>query len=318
MPIRQKTLKLLVVEDNPAYVFLVKETLGHLKSDDVILQKEFAMNGAEALEKFRQFDPDVTFLDINLPDSSGLDLLEAFLEMREDAFITMLTTEAQASTVKQACDRGAQGYILKPFTVAKIKEAMTQYQNGSQKGGDQTRKKVTLPNATPVGQNFLQAVSQKNIEKNIQKNSAQSHVPTLEDVFKSWRILLADGDLGRQARILEELNRLGCRVRVASSGAHAWEVLRAEHFDIVLMDANLPEIDGYQLANQLRLSDEKKPVKTHVIALYANRAQINEKRMEFSGMADYFVSPLKVQKLRDTLTAHAKKFISGIDQLYLR
>jgi len=104
---------------------------------------------------------------------------------------------------------------------------------------------------------------------------------------------------------------------VVSSGAHAWDVLQSEHFDIVLIDVNLPEIDGYQIANQLRLTEDKKPIKTHVIALYANQAQVNQKRMQFSGMADCFVSPLNVQKFRDTFKAYAKKFLASLEQMYV-
>lgn len=312
MSIQPKIIKLLVVEDNPAYIFLIKETLGHYKTDDFLLQREFAMNGEEALKKFRQFDPDITFLDINLPDSNGLDLLKEFLHIRNDAYITMLTSEAQASTVKQACASGAQGYILKPFTVAKIREVMNKFLKNSHVRNTQNTPDPTpkAGQATPVRKNELQPVSRKNI--------SSKEAPTVGDVFKGWRVLLADGDLGRQASMLQALENLGCSARVASSGAHAWEVLRAEHYDVVLIDANLPEIDGYQIANQLRLSDQAKPVKTHVIALYANKSQVNEKRMEFAGMAEYFVSPLNVQTLRDTLTAYAKQFIQDIDQLYLK
>lgn len=305
MPGTPKVLKLLVVEDNPAYIFLVKETLGQFKSENYEIKKEYAMNGAEALEKFKQFDPDVTFLDINLPDSSGLDLLKAFLEMRENAFITMLTSEAQASTVQQACSRGAQGYILKPFTVSKIKEALAKFHDTPKTD----RKKLTMPKVNPAVKTDLQAVSEKEKPK--------KPVPTLHEVFSSWRILLADGDLGRQARVLEALQTLGCKARVVSSGAHAWDVLQSEHFDIVLIDVNLPEIDGYQISNQLRLTENKKPIKTHVIALYANQAQVNQKRMQFSGMVDCFVSPLNVQKFRDTFKAYAKKFLASLEQMYV-
>lgn len=307
MTTEPKKLKLLVVEDNPTYTLLVKETLSNFEAFDTVLVKEFAANGKEALDKFRKFSPDITFLDINLPDSSGLDLLKAFLEIQPNAYITMLTSEAQAVTVKTACERGAQGYILKPFNAGQLKDVLTQYQKHG--GKVPARKPIkTLPAESPT---------EKELRQEIHAATANKQPVKVEEVFKSWRVFVADGNLGRQTRLHEFFAAMGCTLKVASSGQQAWNILRNEHFDLVLIDINLPEIDGYQIANQLRLNEQKKPVKTHVIGLYAQKIQVNEARMGYAGVSEYLLDPLKLEDLKKKLTTYAYEYVKTQEDLFI-
>ena len=302
MKTKPKTLTVLVVEDNPAYTMLVRETLGHYEAKDTVLKKEFAENGKQALELFRKLRPDVTFLDINLPDSTGIELLKAFLEMKPDAFITMLTSENQAATVKVANALGAQGYILKPFNAGKLKDAINRY-----------RKHLARVEAID---DFNESHTASNIIRKIKEAEQGGQPPSEDEMLRSWRVLVADGDLGRQTEIQKALSDIGCHPKVVSTGEHAWDVMKNEHFDVLLIDTNLPQIDGYQVANQQRLADKNKPIKTHMIALYSEPEQVNERRLGFAGINSFLIGKIRQQELKDALSTHARTCLRNLEQLF--
>jgi DNA-binding NarL/FixJ family response regulator len=72
-----------------------------------------AANGEEAIERFRQFRPDVTLMDLRLPDRSGIDALIAIRAECPEAKIVMLTTFEGDAEIHRAMEAGARGYLLK-------------------------------------------------------------------------------------------------------------------------------------------------------------------------------------------------------------
>ena len=105
---------ILVVDDEPA----VLETL------EFILDKDFkvltAKSGKEALEKINQGSIDLVFLDINLPDMDGMEVLQKIKETDENLLVIMATATEKARTVVQALQMGACNYLAKPFDVEEV------------------------------------------------------------------------------------------------------------------------------------------------------------------------------------------------------
>ena len=113
-------LSFLVVDDEP----LIREMLNDILTDlefNVIGQ---ANNGASAIEKAALLKPDVVFLDINMPEISGLDALASIKTRNKDIIVIMVTANSDTSTVQQAVRTGADGYILKPFNANQIIRAV--------------------------------------------------------------------------------------------------------------------------------------------------------------------------------------------------
>lgn len=79
-----------------------------------------AENGAQCRELFSLCQPDLTLLDIELPDASGLDLLREIRDQDPNAIVMMITGQAEAEVVRTAVANGAAGYVLKPFTPTKV------------------------------------------------------------------------------------------------------------------------------------------------------------------------------------------------------
>lgn len=114
------SLSFLIVDDEP----LIREMLNDILADlefNVIGQ---ASNGASAIEKAALLKPDVVFLDINMPEISGLDALASIKTRNKDIIVIMVTANSDTSTVQQAVRTGADGYILKPFNANQIVRAV--------------------------------------------------------------------------------------------------------------------------------------------------------------------------------------------------
>ena len=107
---RQSPIRILVVDDHPV-VRAGIETLAIGHPDMSVVAQ--AANGREAIQQFRTYHPDVTLMDIQMPEMNGLDALIAIRNESPDARIIMLTTYAGDAQVMRAIKAGAQGYLLK-------------------------------------------------------------------------------------------------------------------------------------------------------------------------------------------------------------
>jgi DNA-binding NarL/FixJ family response regulator len=85
-----------------------------------------AASGAEAIRQFRQHRPDVTLLDLRLPDMSGIDVLIALRAEFCDAKVLVLTTATGDVEIQRALKAGARGYILKSMSPPEMTEAIRQ------------------------------------------------------------------------------------------------------------------------------------------------------------------------------------------------
>lgn len=101
--------KVLIIEDNQMFRSLALRMLPDCK-------KYCALTYNEGIEMFQKITPDITFLDIGLPDGSGLDLLREMKALIPNTFIVMLTQSRVPEDVETALKNGAAGYIAKPFS----------------------------------------------------------------------------------------------------------------------------------------------------------------------------------------------------------
>jgi len=103
-------IRILSVDDHP----LLREGLGAIINCQPDMSIEaFASNGREAIEKFRSFRPDVTLMDLKLPDLSGIDATIAIRAEFRDARIIILTTFERDVEIQRALKAGAHGFLLK-------------------------------------------------------------------------------------------------------------------------------------------------------------------------------------------------------------
>jgi DNA-binding NarL/FixJ family response regulator len=103
-------ITVLVVDDHP---FMRSGLAGEINSQPDMRVVAEANDGRECLEKFKAFLPDVTLLDIRMPNMNGLDALKAIRAVKPDARVIILTTLVGDVQVYRALEAGAMGYLLK-------------------------------------------------------------------------------------------------------------------------------------------------------------------------------------------------------------
>jgi TMAO reductase system sensor TorS len=109
-------------------------------------------------------------------------------------------------------------------------------------------------------------------------------------------ILLAEDNAVNQKLALLMLERLGYRAVVASNGNEVLEALRRQHFDLILMDVQMPEMDGLEAARRIRaeFSSETQP---RIVAMTANAMKEDRDACLAAGMEDYISKPIQVRQL---------------------
>lgn len=109
--------KVLLVEDDPVTRWMVRNALKH--ECDLATVSE----GHKAFEMYASYQPDIVFLDINLPDANGYDVLEWIIHNDPGAAVVMFSSNDNLDNIASSMDQGARGFIAKPF----LKEQLLHY-----------------------------------------------------------------------------------------------------------------------------------------------------------------------------------------------
>ena len=127
-------------------------------------------------------------------------------------------------------------------------------------------------------------------------------VPTLPAPWSAARILLAEDNPVNRLVALRMLEKLGLRAEAVNDGRQALEALDAQAYDLVLMDIQMPELDGFAVVEELRSGRRGAPNRhTPVIALTAHAMKGDEQRCLDAGMDDYLAKPVRAGDLTQKL-----------------
>jgi CheY-like chemotaxis protein len=124
------------------------------------------------------------------------------------------------------------------------------------------------------------------------------------------KILLAEDSLVNQKVAINQLQSLGYQADVAANGQEALKLCSQIHYDIILMDCQMPVLDGYNTSRQIRALETKSGCldsnKVTIIALTANALQEDRDRCLAAGMDDYLSKPVRKENLADILSRWSK------------
>jgi PAS domain S-box-containing protein len=226
---------------------------------------------AEALAWIRRGDPlDVAVLDMQMPEMDGLTLAGEIRRHRDaDSLpLVMLTSLGRGRSPE-----GFAAYLTKPIKPSQLYDALIQVFGG----------KLETAEAPVVAA--------------LDDRLAQ-HVPL--------RILVVEDNAVNQHLALLMLQKVGYRADVAANGVEALEALERQPYDTVLMDVEMPEMDGLEATRRIhqRWPGERRP---HIVAVTANAMQGERELCIQAGMDDYITKPIHIEELVGALTRGARR-----------
>jgi two-component system, chemotaxis family, chemotaxis protein CheY len=115
-----RSLKLMIVDDSN----IMRRRIERSQQFDEIELVGTAGNGLEALELFRQHDPDVVTMDLTMPQMDGIECISKLVELKPAVRILVISALADKATAVEAMEKGANGFLNKPFTDRQLNEAI--------------------------------------------------------------------------------------------------------------------------------------------------------------------------------------------------
>ena len=239
---------------------------------------ESAATGAEGLAALRKAARenrpyDFTVLDMHMPDLNGLEVAKSVQQDHElkGLRMIMLTSVGLRGDAKLASECGIAAYLTKPVRQVELHET------------------------------FIKVLgSQTEAEKRsiITKFHINNNLPQFDR-----SVLVAEDNTTNQEVALAMLRKFGCHVDLVENGQQAFDALTSKPYDLVFMDCQMPEMDGYQATECIRTQERNQGIERGVpiIALTAHALQGDRERCLAAGMDNYLSKPFKQKHLQQML-----------------
>jgi PAS domain S-box-containing protein len=271
-------VKVLVVDDNRTNRRILEEMLKPWGMEVTSVE-----GGDEALAQISsaQFlgKPYALILtDMHMPKMDGFELAERIRRLPEPSapMIMMLTSAGHQGDAERCRKLGVTAYLLKPIRQYELRESIVRVlQPPGQMGA------VTLVTRFSV------------------KGALKPHAVL--------RILVAEDNAVNQRLILRLLEQRGHHVVVVGNGRETLDALERDTFDVVLMDVQMPDMDGFEATAEIRKKEMESERHQIVIALTAHAMKDDRERCLAGGMDDYLTKPIRPQELDAVLAKYALK-----------
>ena len=116
----KRSYKLMIVDDSN----IMRRRIERSQQFEELYVVGTAANGLEALEMFRKTDPDVITMDLTMPQMDGIECISRLVEMKPAVRILVISALADKATAVEAMEKGANGFLNKPFTDRQLNEAI--------------------------------------------------------------------------------------------------------------------------------------------------------------------------------------------------
>jgi len=292
---------ILIVDDNATNRYVLRE---QLKSWGCKFNE--ASSGEEALKKLRQgivgnHPFDLAILDMQMPRMDGETLGRKIKQDSDlkNTILVLMTSIGKRGDARRLEKIGFAGYLTKPVKQSQLYDCL-----------------VTVSGL-------------ENEPTSEQPMSIFTRHTIFEKRTREARILLAEDNITNQKVALNTLKKFGYNADVVKNGKEAFEALKKIPYDIVLMDCQMPVMDGYEATNEIRkwektLKDgtadcsdstpesEARSKRIPIIAMTAHALKGDREKCLTAGMDDYIAKPIHPKKLHDVI----EKWINELEMVH--
>jgi CheY-like chemotaxis protein len=270
-------LRVLIVDDNATNRQVLLHQIVAWK-----MQRGSAASGHEALKFLREAaldgaDYDVALLDMQMPEMDGLMLARA---IKADPTIAstrliILTSLGQMMSSAELKAASIEAYLVKPVKQSRLFDCL------------------------------VDVMGRAAVEDMVAKGAPAAPVQPAGNL--NLHVLLAEDNSVNQKVALNQLKKLGCSADAVANGLEVLEGLKHVPYDVILMDCQMPEMDGYEATRLIRQREKglglacpwKAPV--YIIAMTANAMQGDREKCLAAGMNDYVSKPVRTTDLQAAL-----------------
>ncbi|HPR56855.1 MAG TPA: response regulator [Bacteroidales bacterium] len=263
--------KVLVVDDNPTNRNIIKGFLQHhqIRYDEASGGKEAAAKLHTAIEKQAPFD--IMLIDFHMPEMDGLESVKSINSsetIKPLPKIVLLSSDDVTISRDNLLKLGIKKYLIKPIF---------QY------------------DLINVLNDLISDIPEKTTsDSGINKKGVQLlKTPLLA--------LLAEDNLINQKLISAMLSNIGLVITTASNGKEATDFATSENFDVIFMDIQMPEMDGFEATRIIREREKKLGKHTPIIALTAHAMKGDRDKCLAAGMDEYITKPIALKSIIEIL-----------------
>ena len=274
-----KDLKILIVDDLETAQIILREQLSTLQ-----VRIDTASSGEQAIDKLTdaisQDDPyRIVITDFHMPLMDGEMLAKEINRqgLLKDGALLFVTSSPRKGDGQRLSKIGFDGYLTKPTHPSEVPQILSIIWNAKKRG-----RAIPL-----VSRHTLREV----------KSSSREHV-----TFSNSQILVAEDNPVNQMVATEYLEMYGCSITPAGNGLEALAMVKEQHFDLIFMDCQMPEMDGYVATAEIRNFESlNNTERIPIIAFTANAMQRDKEECLAAGMDDFISKPINQTTLKNIL-----------------
>jgi two-component system, sensor histidine kinase and response regulator len=275
--------QVLIVDDNRTNRLILEEMLGGWG-----IRTQSAEDASSAIAILRESQasgtmPALVLSDVNMPVTDGYQLTR---QLREDpAFrelpVILLTSGGRMGEGELRRELNIHSQLFKPAKPADLYENI----------------------CSAIGRHTGQEASRDRSGRDAEALGPESAGEGAEEVHspRKLEILLAEDNLVNQRLTVGLLSRYGHKVAVVDNGRKCIEAWKSGSFDVILMDVQMPEMDGMAATREIRRLEQGTGKRTPVIALTAHAMQGDREHCLEAGMDDYVTKPVRIDKLMQSI-----------------
>ena len=267
-------LRVLVVDDNGTNRLILEQMLANWQMEPTTADggRSALRSLDQALSEERPFS--LVLTDANMPEMDGFELVERVRKQPGLAATTimMLTSDNRLGDAARCRELGIAAYLIKPVRQSSLLDAII----------------------TTLGIQFTESGQpEEGVDTEVDTGAAKTG--------RKLRVLVAEDNAVNQKLVILLLTKQGHTPVLVSDGAEAVSALDSQSFDLVLMDVQMPNMDGLEATAAIRERERATGIHVPIIAMTANAMKGDRERCLEAGMDAYLAKPLRTKHLFDAI-----------------